>query len=555
MVDLAFPTRWQVAASADRGDLSDGAVTVAFTGAPPGAASRPSLYVEMSDGADTWIAELEWSGPAAGAKVASTWDPDVLICVAGGGLATRLDCRSQTLEPMSFESRQDPLVEYLVPLPDAGLILLVQNNSILALGPHGLAWSWSSAESGLGERLYDLEVSALDDGRVWVRGYDPATSSRHSVTVDPESGRSVLLAGGPRSLQRATVVRARLERLREPHVAPLSEFVERLRAAHPEAAIPWFDPADAGVNARLLVLRESADPTAAPGRGSGFASVDNNGQSAHALWELLSESAFDRRRDMVTWNVIPWYLGDGRHIESATDDEIEEARDSLVELVGLLGELRSVVLLGGAAAKAWRGAGLDAQLAVFEAPYPSPRALGATPRARDEIKRALVDARKAAGLRPAPAGLQMWNTPFAHLRESELGCDGLLWSDVEGRAGLLVAAPERPDGTEAPARVRRWLITFDGVEALRCHEESFPPRDPGAEAAVEHDASTLIIRDSHWVNVDLLGEGDLDHYVVTTAAFTIEIAARASPSVQALEPGLGTAEARAQLSAAVWGPG
>jgi uracil-DNA glycosylase len=65
--------------------------------------------------------------------------------------------------------------------------------------------------------------------------------------------------------------------LRESHVAPLTEFVERLRAAE-GAVVPWFDPTEGGVSARILLLLE------APGRkaalvaegGSSFVSPDNN---------------------------------------------------------------------------------------------------------------------------------------------------------------------------------------------------------------------------------------------------------------------------------------
>ncbi len=61
-----------------------------------------------------------------------------------------------------------------------------------------------------------------------------------------------------RALRDPEQVRARLGRLREPHVAPLTDFVERLRASRGRGeAVPWFDPADAGVHARVLLLYEA----------------------------------------------------------------------------------------------------------------------------------------------------------------------------------------------------------------------------------------------------------------------------------------------------------
>lgn len=34
--------------------------------------------------------------------------------------------------------------------------------------------------------------------------------------------------------------------LREPHIAPLTDFVEQLRSAHPASEFPYFDPLDGG---------------------------------------------------------------------------------------------------------------------------------------------------------------------------------------------------------------------------------------------------------------------------------------------------------------------
>jgi hypothetical protein len=61
--------------------------------------------------------------------------------------------------------------------------------------------------------------------------------------------------------------------LHEPHVAPLTEFVERLRretGLHQES--PFLDPPNGGVNARCLFVAEAPGPRAVL---SGFVSRDN----------------------------------------------------------------------------------------------------------------------------------------------------------------------------------------------------------------------------------------------------------------------------------------
>lgn len=44
----------------------------------------------------------------------------------------------------------------------------------------------------------------------------------------------------------------KLARIHEPHVAPLNEMAKRMQAQH--VGIPFFDPGDGGINARVLFL-------------------------------------------------------------------------------------------------------------------------------------------------------------------------------------------------------------------------------------------------------------------------------------------------------------
>ena len=79
-------------------------------------------------------------------------------------------------------------------------------------------------------------------------------------------------------------------RLREPHVTALTDFVERLRAGcWGGEAVPWFDPADAGVHAPVLLLYEDPgaravgpDSPRPHAGGSGLITAENDDATAAA---------------------------------------------------------------------------------------------------------------------------------------------------------------------------------------------------------------------------------------------------------------------------------
>lgn len=200
--------------------------------------------------------------------------------------------------------------------------------------------------------------------------------------------------------------RAEIERkmgmLNAPHVRPLSEFVRRLRTEHSEKWIPWFDPTDAGVEARVLRLSEAPGGMAVTQRGgSGFVSADNDDPSAHNSWTFLREAGFDRCHEIVTWNAVPWYLGSETKVAAAKGRDLREAQAALFELIGLLGELRVVVLMGRKAQRLWKEAmaasGPLAGLATVSAPHQSPLSVNRRPGVREEIVAGLREARRLAG--------------------------------------------------------------------------------------------------------------------------------------------------------------
>jgi Uracil DNA glycosylase superfamily len=193
-------------------------------------------------------------------------------------------------------------------------------------------------------------------------------------------------------------VERKLSLLDEPHIAPLTEFVRRLRAEHGPGSVPWFDPTEAGTEAPILLMFENPGRKAHGGQGSGFISADNDDPTANNTWHIFREAGIDRQRDIVAWNIVPWYLGDDRKIGEVQDSDLDEARPALTELLGLLPRLRLVVLLGRKAQRGWKRAAPEFPVAVLQAPHTGDQSLNREPGRREEIVEALKEARQIAGL-------------------------------------------------------------------------------------------------------------------------------------------------------------
>jgi len=181
----------------------------------------------------------------------------------------------------------------------------------------------------------------------------------------------------------------RRRELYEPHVAPLTRFVESLRVqVGPEAAIPYFDPWDGGVSAEVLFLLEAPGAKAVT---SEFVSRNNPDETARNFFELNAAAGIPRNRT-VAWNIVPWYIGSATRIRAANRSDILRGLESLTELLPLLPELRAVVLLGH---KAEAAAELITQLRpvlrLFRSPHPSPLYVNRKPGNRDRILTVLCD--------------------------------------------------------------------------------------------------------------------------------------------------------------------
>jgi len=149
------------------------------------------------------------------------------------------------------------------------------------------------------------------------------------------------------------VVAAKRARVREPHVAPLSELADKIAEAEglPAGAVPYPDPDFGGIQARALFLLDNPGPRAKIGTsGSGLLSIDNNPSAAraHAAYQR-----FHLDHGMcLHWNVCPFPTALD---QSSTAERIRAVRHT-TELLKLLPRLELVVLLGRAAEDGWRRA-------------------------------------------------------------------------------------------------------------------------------------------------------------------------------------------------------
>ncbi|MDO6462085.1 uracil-DNA glycosylase [Granulosicoccaceae sp. 1_MG-2023] len=174
----------------------------------------------------------------------------------------------------------------------------------------------------------------------------------------------------PKLLGDKDALDVRLSQINESSIAPLTAFVQRLREKMgADAAIPYFDPWDGGVNAEALFLLEAPGPKA---RNSGFVSMNNPDETAKNLFVISREAGIDRKR-IAIWNTVPWYIGSDSKIRPATAADIARGIESLAELIQLLPKLRAIVLVGQKAAKAEKHVRRVApHLTVFTSPHPSP---------------------------------------------------------------------------------------------------------------------------------------------------------------------------------------
>lgn len=149
-------------------------------------------------------------------------------------------------------------------------------------------------------------------------------------------------------------------------------------------SIPWFDPGDAGVDSRVLILLESPGPMSDAAKGSGVISVDNADPTAENVWTFRrSAGLLDAA---VHWNAVPWYIPGGE----ISDGDLTRGHGLLRGVLRLLPALTIVVPMGRVAQRAWSQYCVDKPNEIVTIPtwHPSQRGLLGPGRA-DHVQSAL----------------------------------------------------------------------------------------------------------------------------------------------------------------------
>jgi uracil-DNA glycosylase len=181
----------------------------------------------------------------------------------------------------------------------------------------------------------------------------------------------------PKSLENTATRSTRLSLLSEAHIAPLTAFVAVIRREMgSEYQLPEFDPMDGGTQAECLFLLEAPGPKAIV---TGFVSRNNPDETAKNFFELNQAVGLTRNRT-VSWNVVPWYVGNGTQIRPVDAKDLTRSLPYISKLLNLLPRLRLVVLVGKKAARTEPLiAQLNPSLQILKTPHPSPSFVNRSP--------------------------------------------------------------------------------------------------------------------------------------------------------------------------------
>lgn len=133
--------------------------------------------------------------------------------------------------------------------------------------------------------------------------------------------------------------------LNQRHVRPLTRFVEQIRREQPSREVPYFDPLDGGIDAHCLYVLEAPGRMTNGENGSGFVSRNNNDETAKNFFEV-NKSAGIPRRKTITWNIVPWYIGNDGRRRKPNSSEISLGLEYLCRLIDKLPGLQVIVLMG-----------------------------------------------------------------------------------------------------------------------------------------------------------------------------------------------------------------
>jgi uracil-DNA glycosylase len=177
----------------------------------------------------------------------------------------------------------------------------------------------------------------------------------------------------PYTLGVAAAVADRLSKINYPHIALLTALVHQIRADKGAAAVvPYFDPEDGGIDAKVLFLLEAPGPKARD-----FISLNNPDPTAKNFFQLHNEAGIERKRSVI-WNVVPWYIGndDRTKLRAAHKRDIEAGVPYFKRLLLLLPNLTVIALVGKKAQQAEQVVHMAApHLQIMKMRHPSGQSL------------------------------------------------------------------------------------------------------------------------------------------------------------------------------------
>lgn len=124
------------------------------------------------------------------------------------------------------------------------------------------------------------------------------------------------------------------------HVTPLNAFVDSLGEVDGAGPPPYIAPMYRGTGAHGLAVLRDPGPRAGGAKGSGFLSVENDDPTAERQLGFKVEAGLDPS-EVVPWNAYPWYIN-----RAPSAVEMRQGTEPLKRVLGLLPELRVVLLLG-----------------------------------------------------------------------------------------------------------------------------------------------------------------------------------------------------------------
>jgi hypothetical protein len=132
-----------------------------------------------------------------------------------------------------------------------------------------------------------------------------------------------------------------------PHVQEINRLVDMLRDGNGRGWAPYVAPWHGGVEARVLSLLRDPGPKTQEDQGSGFLCTENDDPTAAFQAEAFAVLGI-KPRDVTPWNAYPWYINRAPKVA-----EMRAGTAPLRSLVGLMPQLRVVLLQGIHAQRAW----------------------------------------------------------------------------------------------------------------------------------------------------------------------------------------------------------